>query len=386
MAGRGAEDGREVVTASDDSVVGRERELAAVEEFLGGGTTSSALLFTGGPGIGKTALWERGRRLAQVRGIRVLAARPSGTEAELSFATLFDLLEGIDIGAIGGLPVPQRQALEAALLRTELTGEPPERFAVAAGFLNVLRSLAASGPLIIAVDDVPWLDAASAEVLGFAARRARGQRIRFLLARRSGSAARVESDLGPARVHRIEVGPLCLGATRRLLSQCLRLTLPPRTFRRLFDATQGNPLLALELGRALAVGRTWPIGSGPPVAELAGNPFGDRVAGLPRPAYRALLATALSGHLSLSQLVAVLEEVRPVSANDVWAVGGYLRGATNKTLILHWNGTSWVQVPSPSLGTNDGLFGVDTTSPGNVWAVGGYALGGTSLTLAVHCC
>jgi len=84
--------------------------------------------------------------------------------------------------------------------------------------------------------------------------------------------------------------------------------------------------------------------------------------------------------------VAVLEEVRPVSANDVWAVGGYLRGATNKTLILHWNGTSWVQVPSPSLGTNDGLFGVDTTSPGNVWAVGGYALGGTSLTLAVHCC
>jgi hypothetical protein len=70
-----------------------------------------------------------GAALARVRGIRVLAARPSGTEAELSFATLFDLLEGIDIGAVDGLPVPQRQALEAALLRAELTGGPPERFA-----------------------------------------------------------------------------------------------------------------------------------------------------------------------------------------------------------------------------------------------------------------
>jgi len=102
VAGRGAEDGREVVTASDDSVVGRERELAAVEEFLGGGTTSSALLFTGGPGIGKTALWERGRRLAQVRGIRVLAARPSGTEAELSFATLSTCSRGSTSGRSAG--------------------------------------------------------------------------------------------------------------------------------------------------------------------------------------------------------------------------------------------------------------------------------------------
>ena len=72
------------------------------------------------------------------------------------------------------------------------------------------------------------------------------------------------------------------------------------------------------------------------------------------------------------------------SPGSAFAVGTTANGT--QTLILHWNGTSWVQVPSPSLGTNDGLFGVDTTSPGNVWAVGGYALGGTSLTLAVHCC
>src|SRR6267154_3632365 len=79
-------------------VIGREPELTVLEEFLDQDTPWLALLLTGGPGIGKTALWEQGLRLAHSRDIRVLAARPSGAEAELSFAGLFDLLEGIDIG------------------------------------------------------------------------------------------------------------------------------------------------------------------------------------------------------------------------------------------------------------------------------------------------
>jgi DNA-binding CsgD family transcriptional regulator len=288
-------------------VIGREPELAVLEEFLDEGTPGLALLLTGGPGIGKTALWERGLRLARDRGIRVLSARPSGAEAELSFAGLFDLLEGIDIGTVGGLPVPQRQALEAALLRAEPMAAAPERFAIAAGFLSVLRSLAAGEPLLVAVDDLQWLDAASAEVLAFAARRAQGQRFQFLLSRRSGSATGMEGALGPAMMRTAEVGPLSLTATRRLLSQCLGLTMPPRTLLRLFDVTRGNPLLTLELGRALAGGRTWAIGTEPPVADLAGNPFGARVAKLPGPAHRALLATALSGRLSLPQLMAVAD-------------------------------------------------------------------------------
>src|SRR5262249_3702107 len=77
--------------------------------------------------------------------------------------------------------------------------------------------------------------------------------------------------------------------------------------RRLFDATQGNPLLALELGRALAEGREWAIGAEPPVADLAGNPFGARVAQLPGPARRALLVMALRGRLRLTQLMTVAD-------------------------------------------------------------------------------
>jgi hypothetical protein len=246
----------------------------------------------------------------------VLAARPGGAEAELSFAGLFDLLARIDLGAVGGLPAPQQHALDAALLRAEPAGVPSERFAISAGFFSVLRSLAASQPLLIAVDDLQWLDAATAEVLGFAARRAHGQRYRFLLSRRSGSVTGVERELGLTRMHRVELEALSLSVTRRLLRQRLDLTLTPRTLGRLFDATQGNPLLALELGQALAGGRTWEMGTELLVADLAGNPFGARVANLPKPARQALLATALSGRVSLAQLMAV---ANPVAVEELVA-------------------------------------------------------------------
>ena len=102
------------------------------------------------------------------------------------------------------------------------------------------------------------------------------------------------------------------------MSQRLGLTLPPRTLPRLFDATQGNPLLALELGRALAQGREWAIGAEPPVADLAENPFGARVAQLPGPARRALLVMALGGRTSLTQLMTVAD---PAAVEDLVAAG-----------------------------------------------------------------
>ena len=254
----------------------------------------------------------------------MLAARPGGAEAELSFAGLFDFLAGIDIRSMSGLPAPQQRALETALVRAEPADSPPERFAISAGFLSVLLSLAASGPLLVAVDDLQWLDAASAEVLGFAARRAGGQSFRFLLSRRSGSDTGVEHELGSAGVRRVEVGPLSLGSTRQLLLRNLHLTLPAWTLSRLFEATQGNPLLALELGRALAGGRTWPVGAELPVADLAANPFGARVARLPAASRRALLAAALSGHVSLPQLTAVADAaaIEELVADDLLVSDG----------------------------------------------------------------
>jgi hypothetical protein len=64
----------------------------------------------------------------------------------------------------------------------------------------------------------------------------------------------------------------------------------------------------------------------------------------------------------------VLTSVAATSAHDAWAVG-YTR-SNGKTLILRWNGTAWKQVPSPTHGSNSELLGVAATSTHNAWAVG----------------
>ena len=87
-------------------IYGRETELERVAAV-----SDHALVLSGEPGIGKTTLWEAGIAAARERGVRVLIARPSGAETELSFAGLIDLCEGLEVDM---LPEPQRDALEVA--------------------------------------------------------------------------------------------------------------------------------------------------------------------------------------------------------------------------------------------------------------------------------
>jgi predicted ATPase len=97
----------------------------------------------------------------------VLACRAAESEARLSYAALGDLLDF----ELPDLPTPQRRARDAALLRAEVEGAPPDQRAVSLASLGVLRALAASAPLIVAIDDVQWLDTPSARVLAFVVRR-----------------------------------------------------------------------------------------------------------------------------------------------------------------------------------------------------------------------
>ena len=182
---------------AQSQIVGRDTELEAVRGFVESEVAPRALVLAGGPGIGKTTLWEAGVAHARERGLRVLMARPSGAEAWLTFAALSDLCAGVDERELAALPAPQRAALEIALLRAERAPEPPDPRAIALGLLNLLRAVAADGPIVVAIDDVPWLDVQSAEALAFAARRLAGEPIAFLLARRPGRGSMLERALEP---------------------------------------------------------------------------------------------------------------------------------------------------------------------------------------------
>jgi DNA-binding CsgD family transcriptional regulator len=295
-------------------VVGRESELAILQAFVSG-ESRRAVVLTGGPGIGKTTLWEATVARARDHGVRVLAARPSDAEARLAFAALIDLLDEVESGELDVLAPPQRQALEHALLRAAPNGAQPEAHAVAVGFRNALRALAAEGPVIVAIDDVQWLDAPSAASLTFAARRVvdAGDEIRFLLAKRPGSGSTVEQALGSSGVERLEVGPLNLDAVRRILVDRLDLTPSRRLLHRIFDVTLGNPLFVLEVGRTLSERGEPAIGEVLPVPDAVDELLGTRVAALPGDVRRLLLAVALSPDLRVGQLLA-LDDVAVLDA------------------------------------------------------------------------
>jgi DNA-binding CsgD family transcriptional regulator len=286
-------------------VVGRESELTLLGGFLEGVSAGRSLVLSGSPGIGKTTLWEAGIHDATARGLRVLSARASSAEAQLSFAALIDLCDGVATAELAGLPSPQRSALEVVLLRAAPGEAPPEPHAIALGFLGVLRDLSADAPLLVAIDDIQWLDSSSAEALAFVARRLGGEPVSFLLSRRGDDPSAFERALERGRLERLEVGPLSFGATRRVLAERLGLSLSRQLLRRVVEITLGNPLFVLELGRALLQRGLPEAGADIPLPGGIEEMLGTRVASLAAPQRRLLVAVALSADLHTSELSAV---------------------------------------------------------------------------------
>jgi len=311
-------------------VVGRERELAALGAFLRG-DGSAALVLTGWPGIGKTTLWEACIDEARAAGVRVLSARPSDAEARLVFGALVDVLDGVGADELAHLPAPQLEALEVALLRRAApTDAAPPANAVAVGLLGALRAVSAEDCVLVAIDDVQWLDPASTAVLAFAARRLEADRVTFLLARRPVPVTALEQALEPRGVEQIELEGLSLGATRRLLLERLGLSLSRPVMRRLFDATLGNPLFALELGRTLGVAGVPSLGGELPVPERVDELLGTRVAALSEEPRRVLTIVALSPDLRRGQLLRVADEhalAEAVSSGVLVVDGDHVRAA-----------------------------------------------------------
>lgn len=281
--------------------VGREKELAIIEEFLRGVPDGpSALVVEGDVGIGKTNLWQRSVALARALSITVLSCRPTHAESELPYLGLGDLLAFLPDEIVARLPDPQRRALEVALLRADAHGSPMHQRAVSVAVHSVLREASRSAPLLVAIDDAQWLDLPSRRVLQFAGRRLGQAPVGFLVATRTGvnnEDVLGRDGIGAAdRVRRLTLGPLALTAVDELVRSRVHARIAGHVLRRVTEASGGNPLFALELLRAASLDPAAP-GPGEPLTIPATltELVGSRLTRLPKATRECLLiAAALS--------------------------------------------------------------------------------------------
>ena len=278
-----------------ESVVGREAELGLIDAVLAQARDGlSGLVLDGDPGIGKTTLWREGIARATAHGYRVLACRAAPAEARLSFTALSDLLAPVEPATFEALPGPQHRALSAALLRADAAGAAPDPRAIGTGVVSVVSALATRAPVLLAVDDVQWLDRPSARAIDFALRRLDQHRVCVLATLRKGEPAG-RSDLISAlhgeRIRRVGLGPLSLGALYSMIQQQLGLQLSRPVLLRIERATGGNPFYALEIARAVqAVGaENLQPGQPLPVSDDLRDLVAARLRGLPRRTRDALL-------------------------------------------------------------------------------------------------
>src|SRR5215475_3788540 len=209
------------------SLVDRQRERAALDSLLGDlrSGRGRALVVQGEAGVGKSALLEYAAGAAA--DMRVVRAAGVESEMELAFASLHQLCAPL-LDRLERLPAPQRDALGIAFgLRG---GDAPDRFLVGLAVLTLLSEAAEDRPLLCLVDDAQWLDRASAQVLGFVARRLLADPVEQL-----------------GGLPDLEVRGLRDEDARGLLRSVVRVRLDEQVRDRIVAETHGNSLALLEL-------------------------------------------------------------------------------------------------------------------------------------------
>jgi DNA-binding NarL/FixJ family response regulator len=297
-------------------IVGRDAELRAVHAFLDRvAAVPSALLIEGEPGIGKTTLWLQTVRAAESRGFRVLQARPAESEQKLSFAAIADLVGAAFDETRALLPAPQERALGAALLRRDLE-EPAEPRTTATALVGVLTTLTREQPVLVAIDDVQWLDRASQRALEFAFRRL-PERLGLVVTHRG--AGDDEAPLGLARalpadqLQSLVPGPLSLAALQQIFSSRLGMSFPRLLLARIAEASGGNPLYALEIAQATTHGKREPSLDDPlSFPRRLDELISERVHALSDPAQQAVRVAAFLS--------------RPIASTIVEALGSNIDG------------------------------------------------------------
>ena len=279
-------------------------------------------MIEGEPGIGKTTLWIDVMEQARGRGFRVLSARAAVIESGYAYASLADLLRGVEAAVLDQLPEPQKVAVDLMLLRVSGDSAATDQRAVSAAFLSIVETLAEASPILIAVDDLQWLDHSSRHVLTFAGRRLAGG-VGVLATRRTSSGSDDASGSWlqlpkPDSVERIHLSPLDFGALKAVVDERLKKTLPRPTMNRIFEVSGGNPFYAIEIARGL--GSRSPVGEVPLPRTLA-EVVQSRLGSLESNVGTALLAMAChspttTGEIARAtgidtdQLLELLDEVK----------------------------------------------------------------------------
>jgi DNA-binding CsgD family transcriptional regulator len=309
-------------------LIGRREEVLALDGFLGAVPAGGhALLLEGDAGIGKTALWQEGNRLAREHGLRVLNSRSAHSETQIAFATVGDLFASVVEQALPQLTPVQRRALETALLMREPDGPPPEVRLLALALLSVLRALTQDGPLLLSLDDVQWIDPSSAEVLRFMLRRLEGESVGVLATVR-GRPVEVPLELDRAfpAFQRVAVEPLSAGAIHRLLWGRLSLNLARPELMRVHEITGGNPFFALELGRAITSGGVRVDSADVALPESLSTLVTERLRALPARVRETLVAVAALAAPSVTLLeplgAAVVDDIELAEKQGVVELDG----------------------------------------------------------------
>ncbi|MBA3234608.1 MAG: AAA family ATPase [Chloroflexi bacterium] len=273
------------------TLVGREAELDIVQRWAGLLSSRPAgLLIAGEAGIGKTSLWAVAVAAARQSGALVLTARPVEAELPMGYAGLGDLLARVVEPILAELPEPMARALSGALSLDAIieSGDP---LLVGRATLAALRALAAHSPVVLAIDDVQWLDPASARGLAFVIRRLDDERIGLAASLRDGHADPLESvaALGD-RLLRISPSGLSLGAIGRLL-RSTDPDIPRRRIVRISERSGGNPFFALQLSSSVDDER---------LPSSLREMVGRQLAAAPAPAAPAIELAAVLGPLPLA--------------------------------------------------------------------------------------
>ena len=252
----------------------RYRERGVLDRFVAGVRAGEgrALVVRGEPGVGKTVLLD----YLAGRASGCLVARAAGvqSEMELAFAGLHQLCAPM-LGHAESLPVPQRDALRTAFGLS--AGPVPDRFLVGLAVVGLLSETAGERPLVCVVDDQQWLDHASAQALGFAARRLAAEPVGLVFA------ARVPGE-DVAGLPELVVEGLTEDDARHLLESVLTGPLDAQVRDQIIAETNGNPLALLELPRGLTPAQLaggFGLSGAVPLDGRIEESFGRQLAALP---------------------------------------------------------------------------------------------------------